>query len=144
MAPSVSASGTLGFGQWMSRRSMASRARRRRLSSTEHEVARCKTGWFDLGGDDHLRAQTGRAHALPHLALVAVHLRAVDMAVADPYRLFDEARAVAPAQRPGAEPDGGNPEAFDFHRLHRGSAPQSRPGPVRRITAHPRPARAAD
>src|SRR5262245_39636735 len=59
-----------------------------------------------LGGDEHLVARHARGtQALAHLALVVVHLGGVDVAIAEPQRLLDNARAIAPAQVPGAEPD---------------------------------------
>src|SRR6516165_8761997 len=62
-----------------------------------------------LGGDEHVAAPEARgAQRLADLALVVVHLGGVDVAVAEAERLLDRARAGAPAQVPGAEPDRGN------------------------------------
>src|SRR3989304_4835056 len=67
-----------------------------------------------------LAALAGGAHPLAHLALIVVHLRGVDVAIAEADRLLDNARAVAPAQRPGAEPDKRNTETFRLDKLVQG------------------------
>ena len=60
----------------------------------------------DLGGEEYLVAlHAGGAQALADLALVLVDLRGVDVAIAEPQRLLDDARAGASAQFPGAQPD---------------------------------------
>ena len=89
-----------------------------------HELARRKMRRPDLGGDEHLVARhAGGAQPLAHLALVVVHLRGVDVAVAEPQRLLDHARAGASAQIPGAETDERDAGAFGFD----GGGHRSRP-----------------
>ena len=69
----------------------------------------------DLGGDEHLVArQTGGAQPFAYLALVVVHLRGVDMPIAEPQRLLDDAGAGASAQIPGAETGKRDAGAFGF------------------------------
>jgi len=76
------------------------------LLGRELEFARRQMGLPDLGGDEDLVALDARcAQAVAHLALVVVHLGGVDMAIAEPQRLLDHARAGAPAHLPGPEPD---------------------------------------
>jgi hypothetical protein len=59
-----------------------------------------------LRGDEHRVAfQPGGAQPLSHLALVIIKLGGVDVTVAEPQRLLDDARTGAPAQLPGAETD---------------------------------------
>ena len=58
-----------------------------------------------FGGDENLVAFAGGADTLANIALVVVHLRGVDVAVAVGDGLLDQPRAVLAAQRPGAEPD---------------------------------------
>ena len=69
------------------------RARRemRRPNFRRHE----QVGAVDAGG----------AQAVADVALVVVYFRGIDMAIAEPQRLFDHTRAGSPAQFPGAEPE---------------------------------------
>ena len=60
----------------------------------------------DFGGDEEFVAlDAGGADAVADVALVVVHFRGVDVAIAKPQRLLDGPGAAAPAQFPGAEPD---------------------------------------
>src|SRR5215207_7894875 len=81
----------------------------------------------DLGGEEDLIALHARgAQALADLAFVLVHLRGVDVAIAEPQRLLDDPRAGASAQFPGAQPDRRNSCAIGFekqHRLHPRTSP---------------------
>src|SRR5665647_403302 len=90
-----------------------------------------------LGGDHHLRAQARGAHALADRGFVVVHLRGVDVAIADADRLLDQTRAIAPAQGPGAEANDRNLETLGLDGWRHTD-------PLPRATACPRPARAAD
>jgi hypothetical protein len=75
-----------------------------------------------LRGDEHLVAgNAGRAHAFADLALVVVHLRGVDVAVAKAQRLLDQAGAAATTQVPGAETDHRDARAMGFDDLALGS-----------------------
>ena len=68
------------------------------------EIARGKVRRPYLGGDEDFLARDARgAQPLPHFALVVVHFGGIDVAVAEPQRLLDDARTDAPAQFPGAE-----------------------------------------
>ena len=70
------------------------------------EFARRKMVGPDFRGDEDLAAfHSGGAQPLAHVALVIVHFRGVDVAIAEPQSLFDHARAGAPAQLPGAKPE---------------------------------------
>src|SRR5579862_717168 len=63
----------------------------------------------DFGRDERLVANyTACAQPLPHLALVAVHRRRVDMPIAQSQRFGDGARAFLPAQIPRAEAERGD------------------------------------
>src|SRR5262245_27294902 len=87
-----------------------------------------------LRGDEDLVAlDAGGAQALADLALVVVHRGGIDVAVAEPQRLLDHARADAAAQVPGAEPDERNARAVCLNHLH-GRAPLS-PAPAARSDA---------
>ena len=134
MAPSVSANGTRGFGQWISNRSMWSKRSFDRLSLTERmRSAGSRRSGCDLGGDHDVVALAGGAHALADRRLVAVHLRGVDVAIAERDGLLHQPRAIAPGQLPGAEPDNRQFEAVGNRRdreIH--------------VTAYPIPAHAAD
>ena len=67
---------------------------------------RCEMRRPDFRGHEQFVAlDAGSAHAVADVALIVVHFRGVDVAVAKPQGLFDDARAGAPAQFPGAEPD---------------------------------------
>ena len=79
------------------------------------ELARGEMRRPDLGGDEHVVAlDAGCAQSFADLALVVVHLRGIDVAVAKPQRLLDDPRAGATAQIPGAEPDQRNAGAMRF------------------------------
>ena len=119
-APIVSASGTCGFGQWISSRSTSDSRSRARLSLAARSSSRRREMRRPhLGGDEHLVARDARgAQRLADLALVVVHLRRVDVAIAEPQRLLDDARAGAPAQLPGAETDQRNTRAVRVDDLH--------------------------
>ena len=80
------------------------------------EVVRRQQRRLHLGGDHHLATLAGIAHALPDLGLVAVHLRGIDVTVADADRLLDYPRRIA--YRPRAESDERDLEALGFDRLH--------------------------
>ena len=106
----------LGLGQWIS-----SRSTNGSLSLVEAvlggalEIARREVALPDLGGDEDLVARQARgAKALAHCLLVAVHRRGVDVAIAEPERGLDHARAGLAAQVPGAEPDDRNAGAVGF------------------------------
>src|SRR5947208_8690834 len=74
----------------------------------------------DLGGEEDLIALDARkAQAFADLAFVVVHLCRVDMAIAEPQCLFDEARTGASTQFPGAQPDRRNSCAIGFDKQHR-------------------------
>src|SRR5215217_3210335 len=73
----------------------------------------------DLGGEEDLIALHARgAQALADLAFVFVHLRGVDVAIAEPQRLLDDPRTGASAQLPGAQPDRRNSCAIGFDKQH--------------------------
>ena len=105
------------------------------------EIVRRQQRRLHLGGDHHLGALARGAHALAHFGLVAVHLRGVDVAIADADRLLDQPRAVAPAQRPGAEANDRDLESlglnhlsiFIAHDLIRKPVPTFRDHALRRI-----------
>ena len=79
------------------------------------EIARGEMRRPHLGGDEHLvTLHAGGAQPLPDLALVAVHLRGVDVAIAEPQRLLDHAHAGLPAQVPGAETNQRNSRTIGF------------------------------
>jgi hypothetical protein len=74
---------------------------------------------LNLGGDEDLIArQTGGAKPFADLRLIAIHLRRVDMAIAELQRLRDGADAGRATHRPGAETESRNFNAFDRDRLH--------------------------
>src|SRR5882672_5963761 len=70
-----------------------------------------KIVWREMGGPDfgrheHLIAPRSRSsQALADLAFVLIDLSGVDVAVTEPQRLLDQARAGSPAQFPGSQPD---------------------------------------
>ena len=73
----------------------------------------------DFGHDENLLAlDAGCTHALADLAFVPVHLRGVEMPIAELDRLFDDPHTVAPVQSPGAKAHGRNAAAFGFDELH--------------------------
>src|SRR6516165_66710 len=60
----------------------------------------------DFGRHKDIAAlDAGGMQALAYFTLIIVHLRGVDVAVAEPQRLFHHANASPPAQIPGAEPN---------------------------------------
>src|SRR6516225_1233466 len=60
----------------------------------------------DFGRQKDIAAlDAGGMQALAYFTLIIVHLRGVDVAVAEPQRLFHHANASPPAQIPGAEPN---------------------------------------
>src|SRR5262249_27871589 len=74
-----------------------------------------------FGGDEHLVAlYCGGAQPLPHLAFVVVELGGIDVAVAVPQRMLDDAHAGAPAQPPGAQAGEGKtrPARLDHRRCN--------------------------
>src|SRR5499426_673714 len=84
------------------------------------EVAGAQPVVPHFGGDKDLIARhAGGAQALAHLALVAVHLRRVDMAVAHPQRGIDRLHAGLLLQGHDAKADGGNAGAVRRDGLHR-------------------------
>src|SRR6185437_6644728 len=93
---------------------------RETLLDRTFEIARRQQRRLYLGGDHHLVALAGGAHALAHFPLIIVHLRGVDVAVADADRLLDQPRAIASAQRPGAETDQRNFKYLGPGRRHQG------------------------
>ena len=79
------------------------------------QLARREMTGPDFGGDEHVAAlDAGRAQTFTDFALVVIHLGGVDVPVAEPQRLLDDARAGAAAQFPGAEADQRNPCAVCF------------------------------
>src|SRR5215475_8203383 len=71
--------------------------------------------WISRRSTSESRSRTRLS--LADLALVVVHFRGVDVAVAETQRLLHHARAGAPAQVPGAETDQRNAGAMGFHHL---------------------------
>src|SRR5579862_7254828 len=64
----------------------------------------------DFRGHEHVVALGARgAKTLADLALVFVELSRIEVAIAEPQRLLDDAGAGAAAQFPGAEPEQRNP-----------------------------------
>ena len=83
------------------------------------EIVRREMGGPDFGCHEHIVAlDPGSAQALADLAFILIDLRGVDVAIAEPERLLDQARAGSPAQLPGAEPDRGDFCAIGFDELH--------------------------
>src|SRR5271168_3952500 len=71
----------------------------------------------DFGGDMNVAPLDRRsADAVADFALIIVHFGGVDMAVAEPQSLLDDARANPAAQIPGAEPEQRNAGAIRAHR----------------------------
>jgi hypothetical protein len=96
------------------------------------EIARREMRRPDLRGDENVVAfEAGGARPLAHVALVVIHLRGVDVAVAEPQRLLDDARAGAALQFPGAQPEERNAGAMRLDYRHVSSALRRRP-----IAAH--------
>lgn len=82
----------------------------------------------DFGGEEDLvAADAGSAHAVADLALVVIDLGGVDVAIAEPQRLLDHARAEPPIQLPGPEPDRRDPCAIGFDEQHEESSPLRQP-----------------
>jgi hypothetical protein len=70
----------------------------------------------DFRGDKYLvTLDARRANALPHLPLVVVHFRGVDVPVAEAQSLFNHARANASAQVPSAEAEQRDARAFSLY-----------------------------
>src|SRR5215470_10910503 len=83
------------------------------------ELPRREIALPDLGGDEHLLASdAGAAHGLADLALVVVHRRGIDVAIAEAQRLLDDALAGAPAQLPGPQSESGNARTIGLDILH--------------------------
>ena len=62
-----------------------------------------EVGGPDLGRHEYLVTSNLRgAQAFSDLALIFIDLRGVDVAITEPQRLLDQARAGSPAQFPGA------------------------------------------
>jgi hypothetical protein len=91
------------------------------LSGT-FQLERRKMRRPDLGGDENaLAPDPRRPQTVAHLAFVVVHLRSIDMAVAEPQCLLDDARASASAQFPGAQTYERNARAFHVDDVHHDS-----------------------
>jgi hypothetical protein len=83
----------------------------------------------DLGRDKNIvTIDTGRAQAFADFAFVLVHLRGIDMAIAEPERLLDETRAGSAAKLPCAKSDGRNARAIGLNELHRNLLRRARRG----------------
>src|SRR5262249_4087707 len=80
------------------------------------EIVRGEQRRLHLGRDHDLRSQAGGLHPLPDLSFIIVHLRRIDMPVADADCLFGQPRAVASSQRPRAEAYDRNAETFGLDR----------------------------
>ena len=105
-APMVSASGICGLGQCSSNRSTSQPQPHQAIARRALELARREMARPDFRGHEHLVALGARgAKTLADLALVLVDLGGIDVAIAEPQRLLDQARAGSPAQLPGAEPE---------------------------------------
>jgi hypothetical protein len=86
---------------------------RRRRRAVGREVA-----GPDLRGQEDLGAvDAGGLQPLPHLALVVVHPRGVDVAVAEAQRVLDALDRVAPGDLPGAVAELGDLGALDGEGL---------------------------
>src|SRR6185437_2772411 len=73
----------------------------------------------DLGGHENgIAPHAGSAQAVAHLALVLIGLRSIEMAIAEPQRLLNNAGAGAPAQFPCAQADRGDFGAVGFDKMH--------------------------
>src|SRR5579883_1377476 len=108
-----------------------------RFAGGAFERPRCKMRRPHFRRDEELVASHPRgADALAHFAFIVVDLRRIDMPVAQPQRLFDNPRAGAPAQLPGAEADQrdfcsvGLKTWYRYDRIHLSS---SRSIPLRRL-----------
>ena len=98
------------------------------------ELARGEMARPDFGGDEHVVALDARgAQAFADLALVVVHLRGVDVAIAEPQRLLDDAGAGAAAQFPGAEPEQRNPRAIGLDARYGCARGHASAIPLRRL-----------
>src|SRR5438045_1240290 len=88
-APMLSAIGTCGFGQWISRRSTTGTSSSFRLLSSG-EIVGLQIVVAHLGGEEDVFARhAGGADRQPDLALVAIERRSVDVAIALPDRGLD-------------------------------------------------------
>src|SRR6185312_7746316 len=72
------------------------------------------------GGHNHLVPDPRRAYALTDFTFIIVHLRGIDVAVANADRLLSEARAITAAQGPGAKPDDRDLESPCLDRRRKG------------------------
>ncbi len=73
----------------------------------------------DLGRHEHLvTANVRRVDALADIALVLIDLCGVDVAIAEPDRLLDDACTNAATQFPCPEANGRDAGAVCFHELH--------------------------
>src|SRR5882724_4511744 len=98
------------------------------------EIVRFEMGGPDLGRQkDFVAPDAGSTDGLADLTFVLIHLRGVDVTIAEPQRLFDQARAGPPAQFPGAQPDRWNFGAIGLDEVHQGYS-RSRPIMVRRYS----------
>src|SRR5262249_55518337 len=80
------------------------------------EIMRSEQRGLHLGRDHNLRTKTGGFHPFPYLAFIVVHLRRIDMPIADADGLFGQSRTVASSQRPCAEANDRNTETFGLDR----------------------------
>ncbi len=68
------------------------------------QIVGCEMVGPDLGGYEHIAAlDAGRAHAVADFTLILVNLRRIDMTIAEPNCLLDDARAGAAAQFPSPQ-----------------------------------------
>ena len=87
------------------------------VASRTFKLARGKMRRPDFRRHEQIVAlDAGRTQAIAHLALVIVHFRSVDVAIAEPQSLLDHTRAGAPAQFPGAEAEQRNFSAVGLDR----------------------------
>src|SRR5258705_13096384 len=85
------------------------------------EIVRCEMSGPDLGRHEHfISPDPRRTQALADLAFVIIGLRGIDVTIAEPDGLLDQACAGSPAQLPGPEPDRRDFCAVGFNELHRG------------------------
>ena len=110
-----------GFGQWIEQQIDVRDAQpHQAFLGRALEIGRGEMGRPHLGGDEHVLApDAGRAQPLAHLALVVVDLGRVDMPIAEPQRLLDEAGTDATFQLPRSEPDGRDTRSMGLDDGHR-------------------------
>ncbi len=88
---------------------------RQPLAGRSLEIARCEMTGPDFRGNEHLVApDAGGVEPLPDLTLVFVKLRGIEVPVAEPQCLLDDAGAGPAAQLPGAETEQRNTSALGF------------------------------